>query len=141
MAAEHLRILANKPEVRLLGIHSRSTARANGLAKPLQPESLAAIPHPIPTLNIVIDLENKEGLSRFQVPLRHWNHRSNPCSWQIETGPVLWPLELKAFTTDPNTSWLTPAWIHYNQEGRVTMSGEHLPCHELEAQLFLLVLA
>ena len=110
------------------------------LAKPLQPECLATIPHPPPTLNIVIELEHNGGRLRLQAPLRHWNHRNNPSGWQIETGPVLWPLDLDAFRTEPNTSWLTPAWIHSNNAGRVTMSGERLPCHELEAQLSLLVL-
>lgn len=111
------------------------------LAKPLRPESLAEIPHPLPMLNVVIDLEHKGGLLQLQAPLRHWNHRSNPSVWQIETGPVLWPLDLEAFTAEPKSSLLTPAWIHSNQAGRVTMSGERLPCHEQEAQLSLLVLA
>ena len=111
------------------------------LARKLQPASLAAIPHPLPTLNIVIELERKDGLLRLQAPLRHWNYRNNPSGWQIETGPVIWPMNLEAFTADPNTSWLTPAWIHANHAGRVTMSGERLPCHEQEAQLSLLMLA
>ena len=110
-------------------------------AQPLQPEALAAVAHPLPTLNIVIELEHGEGLLRLQAPLRHWNHRSNPSGWQIETGPVLWPLDLEAFRAEPNTSWLTPAWIHANDADRVTMSGQRLPCHEQEAQLSLLMLA
>ena len=111
------------------------------LAKRLRPESLAAIPHPLPTLNIVIELEQNGGLLRLQAPLRHWNHRSNPSGWQIETGPVLWPLDLEAFTAESNISWLTPAWIHSNHAGRVTMSGKCLACHEQQARLSLLVLA
>ena len=62
-------------------------------------------------------------------------------AWQIESGRVLWPLDLEAFIAEPNTRWLTPAWIHSNHAGRVTMSGERLACHEQEAQLSLLVLA
>ena len=111
------------------------------LAKPLLPETLAEIPHPLPPLNLVIELEYGGGLMRLQAPLRHWNHRSNPFGWQIETGPVLWPMNLDAFTAEPNSNWLSPAWIHSNRSGRVTMSGDRLPCHELEAQLSLLVLA
>ena len=111
------------------------------LAKPLQPERLSAILHPLPSLNIVIELEHNAGLLRLQAPLRHWNHRSNPSGWQIETGPVLWPLDLEAFTAEASSRWLTPSWIHANDAGRVTISGERLPCHELEAQLSLLVLA
>ena len=83
----------------------------------------------------------QRGLLRVQSPLRHWIHRDNPSGWQIETGPVLWPLDLEAFTTEPNSRWLTPAWIHSNQAGHVTMSGERLPCHEQKAQLSILVLA
>ena len=111
------------------------------LAEPLQPENLASIPHPLPSLNIVLELEHNGGLLRLQAPLRHWNHRSNPSGWQIETGPVLWPLDLEAFTAEASSRWLTPAWIHSNCAGRVTMSGERLPCHEQEAQLSLLMLA
>ena len=111
------------------------------LAEPLQPKNLAAIPHPLPSLNVVIELEHNGGLLRLQAPLRHWNHRSNPFGWQIETGPVLWPLDLEAFTQEASSRWLTPAWIHSNRADRVTMSGERLPCHEQEAQLSLLMLA
>ena len=110
------------------------------LTKPLQAESLAALPHPLPSVNILIELEHDDGLLRLQAPLRHWNYRKDPSGWQIETGPVLWPLDLEAFTAEPNTSWLTPAWIHSNHAGRVTMSSDRLPCHELEAQLSLLAL-
>ena len=110
------------------------------LARPLKLEDLATIPHPPPTLNILVELEHDEGFLRLQAPLRHWNHRSHPSGWQLETGPVLWPLDLEAFTAEPNTSWLTPAWIHSNHAGRVTMSSDRLPCHELEAQLSLLAL-
>lgn len=111
------------------------------LAKPLRPETLAAIPHPLPTLNIFVELELNGGLLRLQAPLRHWNHRSNPSGWQIETGPLLWPMDLHAFAADPYTNWLSTAWIQANHAGRVTMSGERLPCHEQEAQLSLLMLA
>lgn len=111
------------------------------LAKQLQPESLAAISHPLPMLNIVIELEYNGGLLRMQAPLRHWNHRGNPSVWQIETGPLLWPLDLEAFTAEAGSRCLTPAWIHANDASRVTMSGERLPCHEQEAQLSLLMLA
>ena len=110
-------------------------------AKQVQPESLAAIPYPLPMLNIVIGLEHNGGLLRLQAPLRHWNHRGNPSGWQIETGPLLWPLDLDAFTAEASSKWLTPAWIHANDADRVTMSGERLPCHEQEAQLSLLMLA
>lgn len=111
------------------------------LAEPLQPENLTAIPHPLPSLNIVIELKHNGGLLRLQAPLRHWNHRGNPSVWQIETGPLLWPLDLEAFTAEASSRWLTPAWIHANDAGRVTMSGERMPCHEQEAQLSLLMLA
>ena len=111
------------------------------LAKPLQPESLATIPHSLPMLNIVIELEHNGGLLRVQAPLRHWNHRGNPSVWQIETGPLLWPLDLATFTAEASSRWLTAAWIHANDADRVTMSGERLPCHEQEAQLSLLMLA
>lgn len=110
-------------------------------ALPLQPNELISMPSPPHNLNLVLEFRHTDGLLRLQAPLRHWNHRTHPSSWQIETGPLLWPLDQLAFAVDPSSAGLTRAWLHANQAGRVTMSGDRLPCHELEAQLSLLALA
>lgn len=109
-------------------------------AQQLRPEALAALPSPPPMLNLVLEWGHNAGLLRLQAPLRHWNHRTEPASWQIETGPLLWPLDRLAFAEAPSSAGLTTAWLHANHAGRVTMSGDRLPCHELEARLSLLAL-
>ena len=109
-------------------------------AQRLQPEDLATWPAPPPSLNLLLEWRHRSGLLRLQAPLRHWNHRAEPAGWQIETGPLLWPLDPLAFAEAPSSAGLTPAWLHANHAGRVTMSGDRLPCHELEARLSLLAL-
>jgi len=109
-------------------------------AQRLQPEDLATWSAPHPCLNLLLEWRHVTGLLRLQAPLRHWNHREEPAGWQIETGPLLWPLDRLAFAEAPTSAGLTPAWLHANQAGRVTMSGDRLPCHELEARLSLLAL-
>jgi len=109
-------------------------------AQRLQPEDLATWPAPHPCLNLLLEWRHRSGLLRLQTPLRHWNHRAEPAGWQIETGPLLWPLDRLAFAEAPSSAGLTTAWLHANQGGRVTMSGDRLPCHELEARLSLLAL-
>lgn len=109
-------------------------------AQLLTPESLAALPKPPPILNVMLELQNQAGLLRLQAPLRHWNHRADPSGWQIETGPLLWPLDRAAFEQNPSSLRLSSVWLHANQAGRVTISGDRLLCHELEAQLSLLAL-
>ena len=106
-------------------------------AKSLNPEDLAELKSPLMSLNLVIKLLVNAGSLHLHAPVRHWNHRDKPSGWQIETGPVLWPRDLEAFTTEPSTNSLTPSWIHANQADRVTISGDHVACHELEAQLSL----
>ena len=106
-------------------------------AQSLNPEDLAELKSPFVCLNLVLELLVDAGTLRLHAPLRHWNHRGNPSGWQIETGPVLWPRDVEAFTTEPSTNWLAPSWIHANQADRVTISGDHVACHELEAQLSL----
>jgi hypothetical protein len=109
-------------------------------AQSLPPEGLLALPSPPPTLNLLLEWRHRSGLLRLQAPLRHWNHRAEPAGWQIESGPLLWPLDRLAFAEAPSSAGLTTAWLHANQAGRVTMSGDRLPCHELEARLSLLAL-
>ena len=111
---------------------------STGPAEPLQPEGLALLRSPPISLNLLLELTDGHGRLCLQAPLRHWNHRADPTGWQLETGPVLWPLNLKAFKAAPSSSGLTTAWIHANRSNRVTMSGDRLPAHELEAQLSLL---
>ena len=110
-------------------------------AQRLQPEDLATWPAPYPYLNLLLEWRHHGGLLRLQAPLRHWNHRAKPAGWQIETGPLLWPLDPLAFADAPSSAGLTCAWLQANQAGRVTMSGDRLPCHELQARLSLLALA
>lgn len=110
-------------------------------AQPLPPDALAALASALPILNLVLEWRHHGGLLRVQAPLRHWNHRAEPAGWQIETGPLLWPLDRLAFADAPSSAGLTSAWLHANQAGRVSISGYRLPCHELEAQLSLLALA
>jgi hypothetical protein len=106
----------------------------------LQPGALASLNTPPPSLNIVLDHNHNGARLRLEAPLRHWNHRPNPAGWQLETGPLLWPLDLQAFLAAPRSELLTIAWLHANQTNRVTMSGDRLPAHELEAKLSLLAL-
>ena len=110
-------------------------------AQKLLPKELAALPTPPPTLNLLLEWSHCSGLLRVHAPLRHWNHRPAPAGWQIETGPLLWPLDRQAFAEVPCSAGLTSTWLHANQVGRVTMSGDRLPCHELEAQLSILAMA
>lgn len=114
---------------------------SHATAQPLHPEALAALPSPPPILNLVLEWRHHGGRLRLEAPLRHWNHRAEPAGWQIETGPLLWPLDPLAFAAAPSFAGLTSAWLHANQTGRVSMSGDRLPCHELEARLSLLALA
>ena len=109
-------------------------------AQSLRPEALTALPSPPPSLNLLLECQHHSGLLRLQAPLRHWNHRADPIGWQIETAPLLWPLDRLAFAEAPSSAGLTTAWLHANQAGRVSMSGDRLPCHELEARLSLLAL-
>ncbi|MCP9941921.1 hypothetical protein KBY70_05910 [Cyanobium sp. ATX 6E8] len=109
-----------------------------GPAEPLQPEGLALLRSPPPSLNLLLELANGHGHLRLQAPLRHWNHRADPTGWQLETGPLLWPMNLQTFLAAPSSAGLTTAWMHANRSNRVTMSGDRLPAHELEAQLSLL---
>jgi len=109
-------------------------------AQQLPPQALAALPSPPPMLNLLLEWRHRGGLLRLQAPLRHWNHRPEHAGWQIETGPLLWPLDRLAFAEPPSSAGLTTAWLHANQAGHVTMSGDRLPCHELEARLSLLAL-
>lgn len=109
-------------------------------AQRLQPEELAALYVAPPTLNLLLECQHHCGLLRLQAPLRHWNHRADPAGWQIETGPLLWPLDRIAFAEAPSSAGLTSAWLQANQAGRVTMSGDRLPCHEFAARLSLLAL-
>jgi hypothetical protein len=106
----------------------------------LQPSVVASLNTPPPSLNLVLERNDAGGRLRLEAPLRHWNHRTDPSGWQVETGPLLWPLDLQAFLAAPRTELLTTAWLHANQANRVTMSGDRLPAHELEAQLSLLAL-
>jgi hypothetical protein len=108
--------------------------------QPLPPEALAALPSPPPILNLVLEWRHHGSLLRLQSPLRHWNHRAEPSAWQIETGPLIWPLDRLAFADAPCTAGLTCAWLHANQAMRVSISGDRLPCHELEARLSLMSL-
>lgn len=110
-------------------------------AQRLQPEDLSTWEAPHSCLNLLVEWWHRSGLLRLQAPLRHWNHRADPAGWQIETGPLLWPLDPLAFAAAPSSARLTRAWLHANQARRVTMSGDRLPCHELEARLSLLALA
>lgn len=105
-----------------------------------QPSVLASLNTPPPSLNLVLELNDAGGQLRIEAPLRHWNHRTEPPGWQLETGPLLWPLDLQAFLAAPSTELLTTAWLHANQANRVTMSGVRLPAYELEAELSLLAL-
>ena len=109
-------------------------------AEALHPEALVSLSSPPPCLNLLLEWKHKDGLLRLQAPLRHWNHRADPTGWQIETGPLIWPLDLLAFVAAPSSALLTSAWLHANQVDRVTISGDRLPCHELETQLSLLAL-
>jgi hypothetical protein len=113
---------------------------STGPAEPLQPEGLALLRSPPPCLNLLLELAHGHGHLRLQAPLRHWNHRADPTGWQLETGPMLWPVNMQAFLSAPSSSGLTTAWLHANQANRVTMSGDRLPAHELEAELSLLAL-
>lgn len=118
--------------------HSVSCQLSAGPAKRLKPDALAGFLSPPPRLNLLLELRDQGSIVRLEAPLRHWNHRADPAAWQIETGPVLWPLNLQEFLNAPNTASLTTAWLHANQANRVTMSGYRLPAHELDAQLSLL---
>ena len=109
-------------------------------AKTIQPKDLAKLHRFPPNLNAIVELNFEEGLLSIQFPVRHWNHCGNPTKWQIETGPLLWPLEQQSFIANPLTKWLTPAWIHANKSDLVTISGDRLLCHEVEAKLSLLTL-
>ena len=120
--------------------HSVTWQLSHGPSQPLDPEVLAAMPSPPPSLNLLLEWRHYGGLLRLQAPVRHWNHRAHPAGWQIETGPLLWPLDRLAFAEAPSSAGLTSAWLHANQAGRVSMSGDRLHCHELEAQLSLLAL-
>ena len=120
--------------------HSVTWQLSLGPAQSLDPEALAAMPSPPPSLNLLLEWRHFGGLLRLQAPLRHWNHRAHPAGWQIETGPLLWPLDPQAFAAAPGSAGLTSAWLHANQAGRVSMSGDRLHCHELEAQLSLLAM-
>jgi len=120
--------------------HALSWQLSHAPAQQLPPEALPALPSPPPILNLLLEWRHRSGLLRLQAPLRHWNHRAEPAGWQIETGPLLWPLDRIAFPEAPSSAGLTTAWLHANQAGRVNMSGDRLPCHELEARLSLLAL-
>lgn len=109
-------------------------------AQRLQPEKLADWPAPLSSINLLLEWWHHGGLLRLQAPLRHWNYRPEPVGWQIETGPLFWPLDCLAFVEKPRSVGLTTAWIHANQNKRVTISGDRIPCYELEANLSLLAL-
>jgi len=99
------------------------------------------LPSPPPILKLVLEWRYHGGLLRLQTHLRHWNHRAESLGWQIETGPLLLPLDRLAFADAPSSAGLTCTWLHANQAGRVSMSGDRLPCHELVARLSMLALA
>ena len=106
----------------------------------VRPDELASRPLPPPRFNLMLDWEGAAGRLTLQAPLRHWNRRQSPAAWQIESGPLLWPLDLESFAAAPSSSQLTTAWLHANRDSHVTMSGDRLPSHELVAQLSLLEL-
>lgn len=112
-----------------------------GAAQILPPEALAALTSPPPIHNLVLEYRHNDGLLCLQPPLCDWNHRANPAGWQIETGPLLWPFDRLSFAAAPSSAGLTSAWLHANQAGRVTISGDGLNFHELEARISLLALA
>lgn len=91
------------------------------------------------SLNIALEFRKHDWNLRLEAPLRHWNYRQHPEAWQIETGPLLWPLNTCDFLHFPQSSALTTAWIHANKDNRVTISGDRLVPHELDAHLSLLV--
>jgi len=120
---------------------SLSWALTTGPAKLMNPASLTCLPSPPPLLNLLLEFYDRDMRLSLQAPLRHWNYRLDPSAWQIETGPLLWPRDLQEFLNAPTTTGLTTAWLHANQQSRVTMSGYRLPPHEIEAQVSLLVLS
>jgi hypothetical protein len=109
-------------------------------AQRLNPEHLALLRSPPPILNLVLELCICSAYFSLQAPLRHWNHRVDPLGWQLETGPLLWPLNMQEFLSSPSSAGLTTAWLHSNRTNLATISGDRLPAHELEAQLYLLAL-
>lgn len=107
-------------------------------AKSITVEALAGLPSPPPSMNVVMGSSCVGGWLRVETPLRHWSHRMDPIGWQIETGPMIWPIDLYAFAMDPSVFGLRTAWLHANRSDRVTISAYKLPCLELEARLSLL---
>ncbi len=88
--------------------------------------------------NILLEYHVHGSVLRLEAPLRHWNYRADPEAWQIETGPLLWPLRIKDLLYSPQSSGLTTAWLHANKDNRITISGDRLAAQEIEAQLYLL---
>lgn len=109
-------------------------------SRQLSLDALFTFPDPPPILNLLLQWNGPGWRLILQAPLRHWNQRITPHAWQIETGPILWPLDLEAFMADPSSSKLTTAWLHANRDSHVTISGDRLPSHELVAHLSLLEL-
>jgi len=103
-----------------------------------KPDLLANIP-PQSTINIILEFRQDDLDLRLEAPLRHWNYRQHSKSWQIETGPLLWPLNTYEFQHSLQSSVLTTAWLHANNDNRVTISGDRLVPHEISAHLSLLV--
>lgn len=104
-----------------------------------QNPDLLPIISPQSNINIVLEFRAYDLDLRLEAPLRHWNYRDHPKSWQIETGPLLWPLNTYDFQHSLQSSLLTTAWLHANNDNRVTISGDQLVPHEISAHLSLLV--
>ena len=107
------------------------------LAKQLKPNSISHISYQSPT-NILLECHYRGSVLRLQAPLRHWNHRPKPKAWQIETGPILWPLSIDKFLDSPCSVGLTTSWLHANNDNLITVSGDRLVAREIDAHLSLL---
>lgn len=90
-----------------------------GPAVLFHPDSLLLLSSPPPSLNLLMVLCYQRANFRVQAPLRLWNHQSVSSSWQLETSPALWPLDLTEFCAAPSSASLTVAWIHANKPNRV----------------------
>ena len=74
------------------------------LAKQVQPESLAAIPHPLPMLNIVIELEHNGGFCACRHPCATGTTEAIPLAGKSRqalcSGPLIWMLSQRKQAPD-----------------------------------------
>ena len=90
-------------------------------------------------INFLIEWENKNFEIKVESPLKHWNYRANPSGWQVESGLILWPINIDSFIDTSSSGDLNTAWLHANQSDLLTITFNNLEANEVKANLSFLI--